>query len=232
MCGDPRKVFSRKIHHQSSSPPPTRNPEALGSPSVAASAAPSAARASIRPRRLPAASPILPPPVEKILSARSRFEEFYRPLVKTDTPLGSIYRIYVAVLCGRHLVLRNEIEHFWNKHNWNVHDIPLPNVPDRAQLAVLAGITYVLARAFNHLIDRGMPRCAPAVISDEMMKELNSRLKVHETVPEWAGSVQLEKTLVIPDASGRSPTKASLDDLDGEMFKKNVLVHKLPAQFV
>ena len=187
-------------------------------------------------RKLPPLSIYKLPPVQVILSSRDKFSEFYPRQLQHDTPLATIYRIYVAIRGGRHLTLRNEIEHFWNQHQWRVCDIPEPPpsvVRERDQRAILAAIPYLLVKAFNRLIDQGLPRDAPAIIHDELMAELKSRPKVFEKVPRWAELVEpLDRPLVIPDARGAAPPDANDPDVDGEMRRKNILVYTLPVLFV
>jgi hypothetical protein len=273
MCGDPRKLFSRRISHNEPSLPPLLATKASARPTTFGAGAsthipaysptePSTRRsvsssfwASHSPSRSsvarvsphPAASsgvgasacrphPGSPssslPQVQKILSARSKFNEFYRPWKKPDTPLSTVYRIYVAVLCGRHLTVRNEVEHFWNTHQWRVCDIPEPNVSNKEQLAVLAATTYLLVKAFNHLIGLGVPRDAPAIMSDKLMEELKSKPKVFETVPDWAALVEpLKNPLFIPDSGGRGPLNSRSQDIDSEMRRKNILTFTLPVLF-
>ncbi len=176
------------------------------------------------------------PSVQRILSSRDRFSEFYPRQRQPDTPLAALYRIYLAILADRHLVLRNEIEYFWNQHQWRVCDIPEPPTAvakEREQRAVLATIPYLLVKAFNRLIDRGLPRDAPPIIHDDLWEELKSRPKLYEGVPRWAELVQpLDTPLVIPDSKGAAPRDGNDLDVDGEMRRKNILTFTLPVFFV
>jgi hypothetical protein len=172
------------------------------------------------------------PPVQKILSSRVEFSAFSTSQGKADTPLATVYRIYVAILGGYPLSLRNEIEHFWNKPRWRVADIPEPNIREKQQRAVLAAITYLLVKAFNRLINQGKPRNAPAIMSDKAMKKLESKPKVLERVPRWAESVEpLKEPLLIPDSGGAVPNNIEDADVDREMLKKNILTFTLPVLF-
>jgi hypothetical protein len=183
-----------------------------------------------------AASPSIPlPSVQAIISSRDKFSEFYPRKLKVDTPLATVYRIYVAILGGRDLTLRNEIEYFWNQHRWRVWDIPEPSssVFDREQRAILATIPFLLVRAFNRLIDMGLPRDAPAIIDEELMEQLKSRPRVFEKVPKWAHLVQpLGTPLVIPDSNGGVPRNANDQRVDSDMRRKNILTFTLPVLFV
>jgi hypothetical protein len=184
---------------------------------------------------LPASTSL--PSVQRILSSRDKFSEFYPRMRQPDTPIATLYRIYVAILGGRTLTLRNEIEYFWNQHLWCVCDIPEPSsrsiVKDREQMALLAAVPYLLVKAFNRLVRQGLPRDAPPIISDELMEELKKRPKVFETVPKWAELVEpLEKPLVIPDCKGEVPEDANDCGIDIDMRRKNILIFTLPVLFV
>lgn len=176
------------------------------------------------------------PSVQTILSSPDRFSEFFPRQRQPDTPLASLYRIYVAILAGRHLVLRDEIEHFWNQHQWRVCDIPEPPAAvakGREQRAVLATIPYLLVKAFNRLIERGLPRDAPPIIHDELWVELKSRPRLYERPPRWAELVEpLDRPLVIPDSRGAAPRDGRDRDVDAEMSRKNILTFTLPVFFV
>lgn len=180
------------------------------------------------------ATPSLPQ-VQRILSSRDKFSEHYPRQQRPDTPLATVYRIYVAILCARHLTLRNEIEYFWNQHQWRVSDIPEPppSITDREQRAVLAAIPYLLVKAFNRLIQQGLPRDAPPIMDDALMEELKSRTKIFERVPRWAELVEpLDRQLVIPDHKGMVPKHEKDNDVDSEMRSKNILTFTLPVLFV
>ena len=188
-------------------------------------------------RKVSPSAPLLS--VQEILSSRDRFRELYPRRLRSDTPLATIYRIYVAILAGRYLSLRNEIEYFWDQKQWRVYDIPEPppTIQDKEQRAILATIPYLLARAFNSLIQEGLPRDAPAILDSELMKHLRARPKVLEKVPRWAELVEpLSRPLLIPDAAGRVPCPRDVrvnteGGIDIDMYRKNILVSTLPVLF-
>lgn len=64
-----------------------------------------------------------------------------------------------------------KIEHFWIQDHWKVARIPEPPKQDSESLAVLAAITYLLVNALNRLIDQGLPRDAPAIMSQMVMEK-------------------------------------------------------------
>lgn len=118
-----------------------------------------------------------------------------------------MYEYLVAGFANR---LRSEIEFFFNKPSWAVADIPDPNDPDPEQYAVLAVLTFYIATAFNRLIERGLPRDSPFIISTAMEDELKGRPVVLEKEPNWIASVQkLEGTLIIPNVAGHIPEEES-----------------------
>ncbi len=226
MC-DPRKFFKSRIN-----PAVTPSPKASTSSSALSAADPQARRARLPGRRRPTPPALLPPPPQEILAAQDRFSEFTHRWSSSDTSLATVYRIYVAILCGRHLNLRNEVEYFWNRHRWSVAKIPEPNVSDNEQLAVLATIPYLLVKAFNRLIDLGLPRSAPPIMTDKLREKLKSKPKVLETVPRWAElAPPLERPLFIPDSRGQIPRNRQDSGIDIDMCRKNVLTFTLPVLF-
>lgn len=185
-------------------------------------------------RKVPPPPPPPLPPARTIISSRHRFEEFYPRHGPHDTPLATLYRIYVTILAAKHTPLRNELEYFSNQYQWRVSEIPEPpsSIQDPEQLAVLATIPYLLVKGFNRNIQRGLPRDAPQIMDEETLKEVQSRPKVFERVPKWAELVEpLEIPLVIPDDKGRTPSNSSVEGLDSEMRRKNILTFILPVLF-
>ncbi|KAI1912122.1 hypothetical protein LOZ12_002156 [Ophidiomyces ophidiicola] len=146
-------------------------------------------------------------------------------------PLASLYRMYEYFVTGHYLGLRTEIEFFFNRSDWRVSDIPDPADPDPERYALLAVMPTCMVRAFNRLIERGLPRNAPAIImgSDEL-DELQSRPRVLETIPAWCAKVpRLNTTLVIPGKDGEVPTS---DVASSEFLEKNILAWDPPVYFV
>jgi hypothetical protein len=74
---------------------------------------------------------------------------------------------------------RNEIEYFWNQKSWAVQAIPDPKDPDPVRYAILAVLTDQMVRAFNHLIERGLPRDAASDPHADFVE-----LATRERVPE------------------------------------------------
>jgi hypothetical protein len=64
------------------------------------------------------------------------------------------------------------------------------------------------------------------------MKKLESKQKVFEGVPRWAGLIELlEEPLLVPDSGGAVPNNIEDADVDREMLKKNILTYPLPVLF-
>lgn len=135
-----------------------------------------------------------------------------------DNALYALYRLYEHLILNHRFGIRNEVERFWTQHQWAVSDIPDPKDSDPERYAVLSCIPSLLVEAFNENIGRGMPRNAPAVISDSLLEELNAREKKFEEVPPWTREVPaLTKALniVLPPRNAQSlPNLAPGDDID------------------
>src|SRR5215469_5296298 len=72
--------------------------------------------------------------------------------------------------------------------------------------AILTVIPHFLVLAFNRLIEKGLPRGSPAILSNEDIEELRSRPVVLEELPLWTACVaKLDESLVIPDMDGETP---------------------------
>ncbi|KAI2624294.1 hypothetical protein GGR54DRAFT_569281 [Hypoxylon sp. NC1633] len=123
---------------------------------------------------------------------------------KGRTPTASLYRMYEYFVVGYITGLRTEIEFFFNQPSWAVAAIPDPADPDPERYAVLSVLPYYLTKAFNRLIERGLPRGSPAIImGEDAEKELRERPVVLEQEPSWVAKVPpLPTTLTIPLPSG------------------------------
>ena len=178
-----------------------------------------------------------PPPPDEMLAQREVYDValqqrwFKRRPGPEDTSLRTMYRLYEAVVLDSTNGLRNEIEYFFRRHSWAVCDIPDPADDDPRRYAIFACIPYLLVEAFNHNIELGLPRDAPAILSDEQIEEVRRRPKKYEQVPDWVAKVHpLSQTLVLPHYKTRSTNEmgvlTGLDDPEAsQVFKaKNVLV--------
>ncbi|KAI0161735.1 hypothetical protein GGR52DRAFT_137179 [Hypoxylon sp. FL1284] len=127
------------------------------------------------------------------------------------TPTASLYRMYEYWVLGFHMGLRTEVEFFFNQPTWAIAAIPDPKDPDPPRYAILSVLPYYMIRAFNRLIERGLPRGSPAILAgDEMERELRARPVVLEEEPAWAAKVPpLADTLTILDAEGEEPQPRS-----------------------
>ncbi|KAE8155258.1 hypothetical protein BDV25DRAFT_146401 [Aspergillus avenaceus] len=171
-----------------------------------------------------------PPAVWWLLEHREEYQG-KSALRKGTTPTASLYRMYEHIVAGFTIGLRNEIEHFFNQSAWAVSEIPDPKDPDRERYAILAVLPHYLVVTFNRLIERGMPRDCPAIItSREMEEELKARTKVLEQEPSWVKEVpRLEQTLIIPDKNGEVPAEDSRSE---PFLRMNIIVEAPHVLFV
>jgi hypothetical protein len=139
------------------------------------------------------------PSVEWLLSHRDQ----RKALTSGHYPLASLYRMYEYIVLDYNIGLRTEIEWFWTHSTWAVKDIPVPNDPDPQRAAILATIPSFMVMAYNRLIEVGLHRDAPTVITQEIEAEMAARPKIMEEVPEWTASIPaLTETLIIPPRDG------------------------------
>lgn len=149
----------------------------------------------------------------------------------TDMPLSSLYRLYHFIVTDDTIELRNELEYFFNKAEWPVNAIPDPEDSDAQRYVILAVLTELMCRAFNRLIDKGLPRDAPPIVSD--WDALAAQPRIREEVPQWAKEVpKLDTRLEIPDENdvvldGPDDPKACK-----EFLAKNILIEEPHIYFV
>ncbi|KAL9102765.1 MAG: hypothetical protein Q9163_002127 [Psora crenata] len=189
-----------------------------------------------------------PPPPLELLDCRQQYEvallhRQYLPHPRDkDTPLRTLYRLYEAIVLDWTIGMRNEIEYFFRKHQWPVHEIPDPRDDNPERYAVLSCIPALLVDAFNRNIKLGLPRNAPAVMNDDEIDEVQLKPKWYECVPDWANRVPpLTETLRLPhhkDPLGRGSTALDViedasDERASEAFKeKNILVWEPHIYFI
>ena len=129
--------------------------------------------------------------------------------------------MFEFIVTANTIGLRNEIESFFNHPSWAVSSIPDPNDADPARYAILSVIPHFLMIAFNRLIERGLPRGSPAILSDEDLEEMQSQQVVLEELPPWTARVaKLSKTLVIPDVNDETPPK---EDRSRHFLNMNII---------
>lgn len=148
-----------------------------------------------------------PPPTVAWLLAH-RDERMDKPAqTKGHTPTASLHRMYEYLVIGYTIGLQTEIEFFFNQPTWAVSAILDPTDTDPERYAILAVIPFYLVTAFNRLIERGLPRGSPAIITGlAMEEELRRRTIILEEEPSWAAKVPaLQQTLIIPDSSNQVP---------------------------
>lgn len=188
-----------------------------------------------------------PPPPHDLLANRAHFtnllnkRKYLTPPGQQDNSLYSLYRLYEALVLDDNIGLRNEIEYFWRRHSWSLCDIPDPHDDDPARYAVLACIPHLLVLAFNNNIELGLPRDAPAIMTQDQVDECRRREKKWEKVPEWVDKVPpLKETLKIPHKkevyveNNEYVVLESMDDPDAsEPFReKNILIIRPHIYFI
>jgi len=157
-------------------------------------------------------SQLRPPLLQRVLSfSASNTSSSYLP----DTPAASFYRLYQFLVVGWTIQFRNELEYFWGQAAWALAALPDPDPTtagrDVAQdsdseamvrKAVMAGLTRIMARAYNRLISEGMPRDTPPMVDD--WEELRARPRVLEEIPQWAEEMGAVRSVIeIPDVEGK-----------------------------
>ncbi|KAH7255834.1 uncharacterized protein BKA55DRAFT_593050 [Fusarium redolens] len=133
-------------------------------------------------------------------------------LTKGKNPVASLYRMYEYLVVGYTAGLRSEMEYF-NQSTWSVKAIPDPEDTDPARYAILAVLTHYLAKAFNPLIERGLPRGCPAIIADA---EAEAELRAREPI-------------TIPHSSGETP---EVSFRSAEFLAMNIIVTEPHVAFV
>ncbi|KAK6824803.1 hypothetical protein PG995_015594 [Apiospora arundinis] len=102
---------------------------------------------------------------------------------------------------------------------------------DPRRYAILSVLPSYLVKAFNRLIERGLPRDSPMIIAgDEVERELRERPVVLEEIPDWVTRVPpLSERLVIPNEDGEEP----LEQHRSQWFlAKNIMVEEPHVLFV
>ncbi|KAF2965018.1 hypothetical protein GQX73_g8557 [Xylaria multiplex] len=181
-------------------------------------------------KRILSQPPQVPPTVSWLLEHRIA-RAGQSALTNGRTPTASLYRMYEYLVIGFTIGLRTEIEFFFNQPSWAVSAIPDPQDADPQRYAILSVLPYYLCKAFNRLIERGLPRGSPAIIAgDEVERELRARPIVLEEEPEWVLKVpSLAETLVIPRRQGEDPEEKYIS----ERFRsKNIIVEEPHVLFV
>lgn len=176
----------------------------------------------------------VPPGPSFLLEHRDIIDQYYPQRNPTDdNPLAAIYRMYAAILGGKDLWLRTELEAFFKHDTWTVSQIPDPRDPDSDRYKLVALVTYILAASLNKLIELGLPRNAPAIITDDIEAELKAEEKKLEYVPLWAKQMpSFNQPFSIPNGEGKTPLSVADESADPIMLTKNVLTESLPIYFI
>lgn len=174
-----------------------------------------------------------PPSPRVILDYRAEYEViiYERESIrdKCDTSLACLYRLYEHIMLDQNLEMRNHLEYLWFRR-WPVFEIPDPCDDDPERAAVLACIPSLLVLAFNARIEMGLPRHAPAIITDEMIEKWRAEPRKYESEPTWAAAMPtLKETLAIPHWDRAMYNFVALPSFESEKasqeFKrKNILI--------
>ncbi|KAF2220962.1 hypothetical protein BDZ85DRAFT_283862 [Elsinoe ampelina] len=180
------------------------------------------------------ASPLaVPPPPRTLLSGTVHTSDYDMPRdVARDSALTFAYRIYLSILADDPVGIINDIQSFWGRATLVLEETPDPHDPEPDRYAFVAGVMYLLADAFNHNIELGLPRGAPVIITDEMEDEFKRRPKRREKVPQWAEDARpCAEPLVIPDKNGHLPGK-DCRKTDKLLQKKNIVAFEQGIYFI
>jgi len=158
-------------------------------------------------------SQLRPPLLQRVLSfgtSTGSNSSSYLP----DNPAASFYRLYQFLVIDWTIQFRNELEYFWGQASWALADLPDPSEDEdsnsgsaadseaKIRKAVMAGLTRIMARAYNRLISEGLPRDAPPMVDD--WEELRARPRVLEEIPKWAEEMgKVEPVIGIPNMEGK-----------------------------
>ncbi|KAG2145151.1 hypothetical protein DEU56DRAFT_789068 [Suillus clintonianus] len=102
----------------------------------------------------------------------------------SDTPSASFYRLYQFFVI-----------------DWTTGSAT--DTDEALQYAIMAGLCYIMEKAYNRLIMAGLPRDAPSIVDD--FEELRARPKRPEKVPAWAEAV-------VPLGEGNLPADENADE--------------------
>lgn len=124
-----------------------------------------------------------------------------------DTPLASLYQVYVYLILDLVQLARLELAHF-EEMGWSFSNIPDPHEGDHERLAMIACITKLLLRASSDREARKPARRCSLTSMDT---------RADESLPAWAAGVTpLLETLKVPHWDDSRKKQASLPALDDE----------------
>ncbi|KAF2727739.1 hypothetical protein EJ04DRAFT_450779, partial [Polyplosphaeria fusca] len=93
------------------------------------------------------------------------------------------------VVLGDYAKVQSEAMYINRQSHWAIHEIPNPEDAGSVRVVVLAVLTSWLCETINWRVEKVLHRDAPAIISETEEKEMLTRKKVFEKVPQWAKGV-------------------------------------------
>lgn len=175
--------------------------------------------------------PVFPPPTPQALLTQPNLyrERLLQRVQRTtrgkgeDTPLFSLYRLYLHLTLNDNVGLRNELGYFWYA-KWPVASIPDPRNPSKSRYTVLSAMPALLVESFNERIKLGLPRKADSIVTREELEQYQKEEKAFESVPEWTTQVaRLEETLVIPHDNNEVLASSEDERASAQLAAKNIL---------
>jgi hypothetical protein len=134
--------------------------------------------------------------------------------------------MYECIVVNDHGRLRLESRSFFSHADWPISGILDPEDSDPARYAILAAIVKLMVEDFNKIIELGMPRGSPPILTDEERDELRARPPVREELPRWVANVpKPSEPVIIPTNDGATPDEKHRNPLFSEM---NIVLLELP----
>jgi hypothetical protein len=108
----------------------------------------------------------------------------------SNTSLARLYTIYNLILVSNFAQLHHTVESLFHHTQWKIVRIPDPCDPDPQRYAMLAVVTRLLVRGFNHRIRKGIwRRDKPSGLELTVRSAIYKceYFQAFEQVPDWVG---------------------------------------------